>query len=133
MNSEKLIQITPVILSGGSGTRLWPLCRSGFPMQFLCLAGDESLFQLAAKRLAALGADDLHITKPLIVSNEVLRARACTLHTLERPCHCNPVAHRQRAGAVGKRCLGVRFDRGIGVSVWSALSRANDRVGWGGW
>lgn len=62
--------VQPVILCGGSGTRLWPLSRSGFPKQFLCLTGDESLFQLAAKRLAALGADDLHINKPLIVSNE---------------------------------------------------------------
>ncbi len=65
-----LTAVQPVILCGGSGTRLWPLSRSGFPKQFLCLTGDESLFQLAAKRLAALGADDLHINKPLIVSNE---------------------------------------------------------------
>ena len=40
--------IQPVILCGGSGTRLWPLSRSGFPKQFLCLAGTESLFQQAA-------------------------------------------------------------------------------------
>ena len=60
--------VQPVILCGGSGTRLWPLSRAGFPKQFLCLTGDESLFQLAAKRLAALGADD--IAPPLIVSNE---------------------------------------------------------------
>lgn len=30
-------QVTPVILCGGSGTRLWPLSRTGFPKQFLCL------------------------------------------------------------------------------------------------
>jgi mannose-1-phosphate guanylyltransferase/mannose-6-phosphate isomerase len=64
------IAVQPVILCGGSGTRLWPLSRSGFPKQFLCLTGEESLFQLAAKRLAALGADDLQINKSLIVSNE---------------------------------------------------------------
>jgi mannose-1-phosphate guanylyltransferase/mannose-6-phosphate isomerase len=62
--------VQPVILCGGSGTRLWPLSRAGFPKQFLCLTGDESLFQLATKRLAALGADDLYINRPLIVSNE---------------------------------------------------------------
>jgi mannose-1-phosphate guanylyltransferase/mannose-6-phosphate isomerase len=62
--------VQPVILCGGSGTRLWPLSRSGFPKQFLCLTGDESLFQLAARRLADLGAGDLHINKPVIVSNE---------------------------------------------------------------
>ena len=54
-----MIPIQPVILCGGSGTRLWPLSRAGFPKQFLCLTGDESLFQLAAKRLMGLGADDI--------------------------------------------------------------------------
>lgn len=64
------LSIQPVILCGGSGTRLWPLSRSGFPKQFLCLTGDESLFQLAAKRLAGLGAKDVALAAPLIVSNE---------------------------------------------------------------
>ena len=62
--------VQPVILCGGSGTRLWPLSRSGFPKQFLCLTENESLFQLAAKRLAALVAEDLQINKLIIVSNE---------------------------------------------------------------
>ncbi len=64
------IHIQPIILCGGSGTRLWPLSRSGFPKQFLSLTGDASLFQLAAKRLAALGSDDYHVAKPLIVTGE---------------------------------------------------------------
>jgi mannose-1-phosphate guanylyltransferase/mannose-6-phosphate isomerase len=46
-----MIHITPVILCGGSGTRLWPLSRAGFPKQFLSLTGNESLFQQAAQRL----------------------------------------------------------------------------------
>ncbi len=46
-----MINAQPVILCGGSGTRLWPLFRTGFPKQFLCLTGNESLFQLAAERL----------------------------------------------------------------------------------
>lgn len=65
-----MIQVTPVVLCGGSGTRLWPLSRAGFPKQFLCLTGDESLFQQAAKRLAALGNDNIHVSAPYIVSNE---------------------------------------------------------------
>lgn len=65
-----MIQATPVILCGGSGTRLWPLSRTGFPKQFLCLTGNESLFQQAALRLAALGNDHIHITNPLVVSGE---------------------------------------------------------------
>jgi hypothetical protein len=53
-----MIQVTPVILCGGSGTRLWPLSRTGFPKQFLCLTGNESLFQQAAQRLSQLGNSD---------------------------------------------------------------------------
>ncbi len=67
---NQTIQVTPVILCGGSGTRLWPLSRTGFPKQFLCLTGDESLFQQAAKRLAKLGNSDIQVAQPLIVSGE---------------------------------------------------------------
>jgi mannose-1-phosphate guanylyltransferase/mannose-6-phosphate isomerase len=65
-----MIQVTPVILCGGSGTRLWPLSRTGFPKQFLCLTGNESLFQQAAQRLAALGSDHIQVAAPVIVSGE---------------------------------------------------------------
>lgn len=65
-----MISVQPVILCGGSGTRLWPLSRAGFPKQFLCLTGDESLFQLAAKRLMGLGAGDIRVANPFIVSGE---------------------------------------------------------------
>lgn len=47
--------ITPVLLCGGSGTRLWPLSRKSYPKQFAPLVGDGSLFQASARRLA--GAD----------------------------------------------------------------------------
>jgi mannose-1-phosphate guanylyltransferase/mannose-6-phosphate isomerase len=65
-----MINVTPVILCGGSGTRLWPLSRAGFPKQFLSLTGNESLFQQAAQRLVALGADDIQVSKPVIVTGE---------------------------------------------------------------
>ncbi|MDR2219338.1 MAG: mannose-1-phosphate guanylyltransferase/mannose-6-phosphate isomerase [Methylobacillus sp.] len=59
--------IQPVILCGGSGSRLWPLSRAGFPKQFLCLTSDKSLFQQAAQRLMALGSGT---RAPFIVCNE---------------------------------------------------------------
>lgn len=65
-----MIQAIPVILCGGSGTRLWPLSRTGFPKQFLCITGNESMFQQAAQRLATLGNEQIHIANPLIVSGE---------------------------------------------------------------
>ncbi len=47
--------IQPVILCGGSGTRLWPLSRKSFPKQFVPLVGDKSLLQLTLERVAQLG------------------------------------------------------------------------------
>jgi mannose-1-phosphate guanylyltransferase/mannose-6-phosphate isomerase len=70
MTALSSIPVQPVILCGGSGTRLWPLSRAGFPKQFLCLTGDDSLFQQAAKRLAGIAASELAVAAPLIVSNE---------------------------------------------------------------
>ncbi|WP_417255284.1 mannose-1-phosphate guanylyltransferase/mannose-6-phosphate isomerase [Celeribacter sp.] len=45
--------ITPVILCGGSGTRLWPLSRKSYPKQFVPLVDDQTLFQASAKRLSS--------------------------------------------------------------------------------
>jgi len=64
------IQVQPVIMAGGSGTRLWPLSRAGFPKQFLVLSGNSSLFQQAATRLAGLAAEDIELGAPTIVGNE---------------------------------------------------------------
>jgi mannose-1-phosphate guanylyltransferase/mannose-6-phosphate isomerase len=62
--------ILPVILSGGSGTRLWPLSRSGFPKQFLTLPdSDLSLFQQAIKRILKL-SDCHNLNRILIITNE---------------------------------------------------------------
>jgi mannose-1-phosphate guanylyltransferase/mannose-6-phosphate isomerase len=65
-----MIQVTPVILCGGSGARLWPLSRIGFPKQFLCLTGDYSLFQQAVQRLAGLGNNTNRVAAPLVVAGE---------------------------------------------------------------
>ena len=64
------LHIQPVIMAGGSGTRLWPLSRAGFPKQFLVLSGNCSLLQQAASRLLDLAADDIAVQAPLIVGNE---------------------------------------------------------------
>ena len=47
--------IHPVLLCGGSGTRLWPLSRKSYPKQFVKLTGDESLYQASARRLSSTG------------------------------------------------------------------------------
>lgn len=60
--------ITPVILCGGSGTRLWPVSRKGFPKQFIELIGEGSLFQQSSARLSGGG-----FSAPLIVTNSDFR------------------------------------------------------------
>ena len=68
-----MTSVVPVILCGGSGTRLWPLSRSGFPKQFLVLSGDDSkqsLFQQAIMRLNAIGNSHITLSPTLIVTNE---------------------------------------------------------------
>jgi mannose-1-phosphate guanylyltransferase / mannose-6-phosphate isomerase len=60
--------LTPVILSGGAGTRLWPLSRELYPKQLLALLGKQTMIQQTAMRLEGLGA-----TAPVIVCNEAHR------------------------------------------------------------
>ena len=64
------IAIQPVVMAGGSGTRLWPLSRAQYPKQFLVLQGNRSLFQQAVSRLGALGGADIAVAPPCIVGNE---------------------------------------------------------------
>ncbi|MBP7709722.1 MAG: mannose-1-phosphate guanylyltransferase/mannose-6-phosphate isomerase [Rickettsiales bacterium] len=59
------MKITPVILSGGSGTRLWPVSRSLNPKQFLDFFGENSLFQKAALRVK--NSDDFFA--PIVICN----------------------------------------------------------------
>lgn len=57
--------LQPVLLSGGSGTRLWPLSREAYPKQFLPLAGEETMLQATWQRVAAI-AD----VAPIVVAGE---------------------------------------------------------------
>lgn len=60
--------ITPVLLCGGSGTRLWPLSRKSFPKQFGDLLGDDSLFQASASRFVGAG-----FAAPVIITGNEFR------------------------------------------------------------
>lgn len=60
--------IHPILLSGGSGTRLWPLSRKSYPKQFVDLIGDDSLFQASALRLKGEG-----FAAPMVVTGSDLR------------------------------------------------------------
>ncbi|WP_022707403.1 mannose-1-phosphate guanylyltransferase/mannose-6-phosphate isomerase [Paracoccus zeaxanthinifaciens] len=60
--------ITPVLMAGGSGTRLWPVSRKSFPKQFAQLIGDETLFQASALRLSGNG-----FAAPVVMTNSDFR------------------------------------------------------------
>jgi len=60
------MKINPVILSGGSGTRLWPLSREQYPKQLLSLMGERTLLQQTVTRLEGME----HVADPLLVCNE---------------------------------------------------------------
>ena len=60
-----MAKLQPVLLSGGSGTRLWPLSREAYPKQFLPLAGDDTMVQATWRRVEALAE-----RAPIVVANE---------------------------------------------------------------
>ncbi|WP_417585466.1 mannose-1-phosphate guanylyltransferase/mannose-6-phosphate isomerase [Pelagibacterium sp.] len=64
--------ITPVLLCGGSGTRLWPLSRKSYPKQFVPLMGRETLFQATARRLTGK-TGSLRFAAPMVLTNADFR------------------------------------------------------------
>ncbi len=66
-----MVKIQPVVLSGGSGTRLWPLSREKYPKQLLSLIGDDSLLQATVRRVEGLAG--VNLTAPMVVCNEEYR------------------------------------------------------------
>lgn len=71
MISQELSEITPVLLAGGSGTRLWPLSRKSYPKQFSNLIGDMSLFQASAQRLTT--SEGIRFAAPITMTNADFR------------------------------------------------------------
>ena len=67
MKSKAIIKIVPIILAGGTGTRLWPLSRKSFPKQFLNLLDNEyTMLQKTYKRIENLD----YISRPIVICNE---------------------------------------------------------------
>ena len=64
------MNVVPVILCGGSGSRLWPLSREQYPKQLLKLAGDHTMLQATALRVAGQQLDGATVGPPILVGNE---------------------------------------------------------------
>ena len=64
-------KIIPVLLAGGSGTRLWPLSRKSYPKQFSNLLDEQTLFQKSALRLTS--SSDIHFDKHITITHSDFR------------------------------------------------------------
>ena len=95
--------VVPVILCGGSGTRLWPVSRESFPKQFWPLVSDRSLMEETARRATGPGFAD-----PIVVCNEAHRflvAEQLRFAGIKSPrIVLEPVA-RNSAAAIAAACL----------------------------
>ena len=101
-----LVSIVPVVLCGGSGTRLWPLSRKALPKQFVPLVNGKSLLQLTLERAALLGAHTLIVASEehrLLAQESVANAGVQATLLLE------PVA-RNTAAAMAAAALNAAPD-----------------------
>lgn len=100
--------IHPVILSGGSGTRLWPLSRAAYPKQLLALTGSRSMLQATLDRAEGLANAQLDPRAPLLICNQehrfVIREQALALGRLPAAIYLEPVG-RNTAPAIALAAL----------------------------
>jgi mannose-1-phosphate guanylyltransferase len=101
--------LVPVILSGGAGTRLWPLSRELHPKQLLALIGRNTMLQETILRLAGVDA-----SAPIVVCNETHRflvaeqLRCDPMHLARHRSGADGTQHRARHCAGSARCAGRR-------------------------
>ena len=101
--------IIPVVLSGGAGTRLWPLSRELYPKQLLPLVGDNTMLQETVLRLAGLSER----SAPVVVCNEA---------------HCFMRQAGQQAAAVILEPVGRNTAPAVAVAAMQALEMGDDPV-----
>ncbi|MBI4756205.1 MAG: mannose-1-phosphate guanylyltransferase/mannose-6-phosphate isomerase [Betaproteobacteria bacterium] len=113
------MNIQPVILCGGSGTRLWPLSRDQYPKQLLSLTGQQTMLQATASRLdgATLPAGS-SVLPPILVSNEDYRF--ITAEQLRQ--------NGQRSAAIVLEPVGRNTAPALTLAALSATSAGGDPV-----
>ncbi|MDR6842923.1 mannose-1-phosphate guanylyltransferase/mannose-6-phosphate isomerase [Pseudoxanthomonas sacheonensis] len=108
-----MLPILPVILSGGSGTRLWPLSREAYPKQFLPLVGDDTMLQATWKRVAPVAS-----AAPIVVANQEHRFMAAEQL---RGCDVTPAA-------LILEPIGRNTAPAIAIAALQALSAGEDAL-----
>jgi len=98
------MRVIPVILSGGSGSRLWPLSRKQYPKQYLPLAGDNTMLQETILRLNGLD----NLADPIVVCNadhRFLVAEQCQQIDIKNPTILLEPIGRNTAPAIAAAAL----------------------------
>ena len=108
-----MLPILPVILSGGSGTRLWPLSREAYPKQFLPLVGDVTMLQATWNRVAAIAGK-----APIVVANQEHRFMAA-----EQLRECNVVPQALILEPIGRNTAPA-----IAIAALQALAAGEDAL-----
>ena len=106
----RMAKLQPVLLSGGSGTRLWPLSREAYPKQFLPLVGEETMLQATWQRVAPLAS-----APPIVVANEehrFLAAEQLRLVGVEHPAIVLEPVGRNTAPAIAAAALQAMREHG---------------------
>ena len=118
----------PVILSGGSGTRLWPLSRARFPKQFLPLIGQQTMLQQTLARLE--GLED--VARPMVVCNEehrfIVAEQLRQMDGTEGDIILEPVG-RNTAPAIAVAALRALADDEEAILLVMAADHAIENVG----
>ena len=114
------MQIIPIILSGGSGIRLWPLSRKEFPKQYLPLAGDNTMLQETILRLSGL----VNLADPIVVCNadhRFLVAEQCQQINIKNPTILLEPVSRNTAPAIAAAALqSLKYSEDTTLLVLSA-------------
>ncbi|MFL9864823.1 mannose-1-phosphate guanylyltransferase/mannose-6-phosphate isomerase [Paraburkholderia fungorum] len=113
------LKVHPVILAGGSGTRLWPMSREQYPKQLIGLLGEDSLLQSTTRRLDGLEAGHLLSEQLVVVANEEHRfTTAEQLRTSGKPSRLilEPVG-RDTAPALTVAALSIAAQDEDGIMV----------------
>lgn len=103
--------ITPIIMAGGTGSRLWPLSRELYPKQFLTVLGEQSMLQQTVARLS-----DINHTAPVLICNEEHRFIAAEQMRLGGYKH----------GGIILEPVGRNTAPAIALAALQAVNNAND-------
>jgi mannose-1-phosphate guanylyltransferase/mannose-6-phosphate isomerase len=124
------LKVHPIILAGGTGTRLWPMSREQHPKQLIGLLESDSLLQATATRLGSLETPLPLVERIVVVTNDAYRF-ACVEQIGAVGKHCKLIlepAGRGTAPAVTAAALSIVANDGDGVMVVSPADHAVSNV-----